>query len=235
MKHLHRLIVGSAAYQRRSDGDSGVAADPDDRLLWRYPRSRLEGEAVRDAALAVAGRLNPEPGGPSIFPELPPGMETRGGWKTSADLAARDRRSIYVFVRRNTRYPMFETFDMPDTHEPCSRRNVTTSPLQALTLLNSKQSLEWAQGFAGRVLQTAGADREKQIQQAFLLAFSRPPTRAERETAEKFFERHRDILSERDQLAVPPKRPADVTDVDAAALVDFCHMLINANEFVYVN
>ena len=65
-------------------------------------------------------------------------MESRGGWKVNAEPAERNRRSIYVFVRRNTRYPMFETFDMPDTHESCSRRNVTTGPIQALTLLNSK-------------------------------------------------------------------------------------------------
>src|SRR5262245_37872672 len=74
-------------------------------------------------------------GGPSVLPELPSGLSVRGGWKVSADEAERDRRSIYILVRRNTRYPMFEAFDMPDTHESCARRNVTTTPVQALTLL----------------------------------------------------------------------------------------------------
>ena len=239
MKHLHRLIVGSAAYQRRSDGDSGAAVDPDDRLLWRYPRSRLEGETVRDAALAVAGRLNPEPGGPSIFPELPPGMETRGGWKTSADLAARDRRSIYVFVRRNTRYPMFETFDMPDTHESCPRRNVTTSPIQALALLNSRLTHEWAQSFAGRVLATAGADEAKQIETAWRLAYGRPPAADEVGASRQFCADQRHIIARRhaasEPVALPSPPLADVDPDHAASLVDLCHALLNSNEFVYRN
>ncbi len=239
LKHMHRLIVGSAAYQRRSDGDSGVAADPDDRLLWRYPRSRLEGETVRDAALSVAGRLNPQPGGPSIFPELPPGMETRGGWKTSADLAARDRRSIYVFVRRNTRYPMFETFDMPDTHESCPRRNVTTSPIQALALLNSRLTHEWAQSFAGRVLAAAGADEAKQIETAWRLAYGRPPGADEVGSSRRFCEDQRRIIARRhagsEPVALPSPTIAGVDPDHAASLVDLCHALLNSNEFVYRN
>src|SRR6185369_14255901 len=111
---------------------------------------------------------------PSIFPELPTGMPTpRGGWKVDTDAAERNRRSVYVFVRRNTRYPMFDAFDMPDAHESCSRRNVTTSPVQALTMLNSKLTLEWAQGFAGRVLDTAGDNVKAEISAAYKLAYLR--------------------------------------------------------------
>src|SRR2546430_738922 len=89
--------------------------------------------------------------GRASSPEVPPGMQSRGGWKVTEDPAERNRPSIYVFVRRNTRYPMFEAFDMPDTHESCPRRSVTTTAPQALTLLNSALSLEWAEGFAARV------------------------------------------------------------------------------------
>ncbi|PYJ80669.1 MAG: hypothetical protein DME22_23655, partial [Verrucomicrobia bacterium] len=214
--------------------------DPDDKLLWRFPRQRLEGEEIRDAALAVSGLLNLNMGGPSIFPELPPGMSpTYSGWKLTREETERNRRSIYVFVKRNTRYPLFESFDMPDTHESCPRRNVTTTPLQALNLLNSELTLQWAESFAGRVIKSVGDDLDKQIDVAYHLAFSRQPDNAEKETVKKFFDRHRAIVGERaaagEALALPPELPERADKVEAATLVDFCHMLINANEFVYLN
>jgi hypothetical protein len=237
LKHLHRVIMTSKTYREASTSRSDAAAiDPEDKLLWRFPRHRLEGEVIRDSALSVAGLLNPKMGGPSIFPELPTGLENRGGWRITNDPEERNRRSIYIFVRRNTRYPMFETFDMPDTHESCARRNVTTSPLQALTMLNDKLTLEWAQNFAARVLKTAGPDRPKQIQSAYQLAFARTPSSDEEKLVEDFFTEHSKILSDsRDLLALPPHLPADADKASAATLVDFCHMLLNSNEFVYLN
>jgi hypothetical protein len=240
MKAMHRLIMNSNVYQQASvvNTPAAAAADPQNTLWWRFPRHRLEGEAIRDAALAVAGELNPKMGGPSVFPELPPGMASRGGWKTSEG-AERNRRSVYVFVRRNTRYPMFESFDMPDTHESCPRRDVTTSPIQALTMLNSAPAMEWAQGLAGRVLEAGHADREVQIAAAYKLAYSRLPTTQEWKMAFDFLRRHRAIVAARarsgGKLASPASLPAGVDAVDAATLVDFCHMLINSNEFVYIN
>ena len=100
----------------------------------------------------MSGLLNPKMGGPSVFPELPDGMGRRAAAGRSRAADERNRRSVYIFVRRNTRYPMLEAFDMPDTHETCPRRNVTTTAPQALTLLNNKMALEWAQAFAGRAL-----------------------------------------------------------------------------------
>jgi hypothetical protein len=243
IKAMHRLIMNSSVYQRASGAAAGAETaarvDPSNTLLWHFPRQRLEGEVVRDAALAVAGELNPKVGGPSVFPELPPGMETRGGWKVSSDLADRNRRSIYVFVRRNTRYPLFETFDMPDTHESCPRRDVTTSPVQALTLLNSSLVLDWARAFASRVLRTAGTSPREQIVIAYRLAYSRPPAPEEVTLALDFFNRQREIVAERaaagGKLAIPESLPDGARAVDAATLVDFCHMLINSNEFVYRN
>jgi hypothetical protein len=241
LKSLHRLIMTSSTYQQ-SSAYSGAAAksDPENKLLWRFPRQRLEGEAIRDSALAVAGMLNSKMGGPSIFPELPTGMPTpRGGWKVNDDANERNRRSVYVFVRRNTRYPMFDSFDMPDPHESCSRRNVTTGPIQALTLLNSKQTLEWAQGFAGRVLDNAGTSMQRQIETAFRLAYGRLPDKSEGRMAEEFFQSHRAVLAERISQGDKPAMPAGVSEsvepIQAAVLVDFCHALINANEFVYRN
>ena len=140
MKPLHRMILTSSAY-RQASGMRPEAAkvDPDNKLFWRFPRQRLEAEVIRDAELYAAGMLNLKMGGPSIFPEVPPGMQSRGGWKVTEDPAERNRPSIYVFVRRNTRYPMFEAFDLPDQNLSCGRRNVSTVPTQALMLLN-----DWA-------------------------------------------------------------------------------------------
>ncbi len=239
-KAMHRLIMNSSVYQQASVADPPLAAeiDPQNTLWWRFPRHRLEGEAIRDAALAVAGRLNPTMGGPSVFPELPQGMASRGGWNTSEG-AERNRRSVYVFVRRNTRYPMFEAFDMPDTHESCPRRDVTTSPVQALTMLNSAPAMEWAEGLAARVLDGGGDNREAQIAVAYRLAYSRPPTAEESKMAFDFLQRQREIVAARarsgGRIAEVASLPAGVDAVDAAALVDFCHMLINSNEFVYIN
>jgi len=238
LKAMHRLIVTSNTYQQSSHfNETAAAVDPQDLWLWRFPRQRLEAEVIRDSALWVAGRLNPAMNGPSVFPELPPGMESRGGWKVTDSAAERDRRSVYVFVRRNTRYPLFEAFDMPDTHESCARRNVTTTAPQALSLLNSRLTLEWAQSFAARVLDAAGPLAENQIDLAFRWAYSRHPDNSEMETARTFFNRQRDLLAEKsgEQLALPTNLGSSGDPLNAAALVDFCHVLINSNEFVYRN
>ncbi len=238
LKKMHRLIMTSNTYQQGSAYRKDAALiDPEDRLLWRFPRQRLEAEVIRDSALATAGLLNTSMGGPSIFPELPPGMETRGGWKVTEEPKERNRRSIYIFVRRNTRYPMFEAFDMPDTHESCPRRNMTTSVTQALFMLNSKLTLEWAQAFAGRVIGIAGSSIEKQIETAYRLAYSRRPDKDEAQTALRFFKRHRALLSERasvrEKPALPPTLPDNIPPGDAAVLVDFCHAIMNSNEFLF--
>jgi hypothetical protein len=238
LKAMHRMILLSNTYQQASS-NAAAPIDAATRLFARYPRHRLEGESIRDAVLAVSGLLNPKMGGPSVFPELPPGLNPRGGWKTSGDVAERNRRSVYVFVRRNLRYPMFEAFDMPDTHESCGRRMQTTTAPQALVMMNSRQVLEAAQSFAGRVLAQAGADRKAQIDAAYRLAFSRRPDPTERDTALSFLASHKPILDERraanEPLALPSSHAEDLDSAEAAALVDFCHMLLNSNEFVYVN
>ncbi len=238
MKAMHRLIMLSNAYQQASTNPA-AAADPSNRLFSRYPRHRLEGEAIRDAILAVSGDLNPKMGGPSVFPELPPGVNPRGGWKLTADEAERNRRSVYVFVRRNLRYPMFQAFDMPDTHESCPRRYVSTTAPQALVLLNSNLVIGSATDFAGRLLEQAGANRRAQVDLAYRLAYSRLPDASERDTAFTFLATHKPILDERlaknEPLALPAKLPEGIDKTEAATLVDFCHMLLNSNEFVYVN
>jgi len=240
IKAMHRLILLSNTYQQSSDFNPEAAkVDPQNKLWWRFQRQRLTGEEIRDAILAVSGQLNPQMGGPSVFPEIPEGMEVRGGWKKNETEEAKNRRSIYVFVRRNSRYPMFHAFDMPDTHESCARRVNTVTAPQALSLLNDKIVLRAAQSFAGRVLKGAGADANSQVTAAYRLALAREPEAAERELALAFLHKQSTLikarLEEKQPVALPPNLTSDVEPAHAAALVDFCHVLLNSNEFVYVN
>ncbi|HTE17745.1 MAG TPA: DUF1553 domain-containing protein, partial [Armatimonadota bacterium] len=239
LKALHRLILTSAAYRQSSAFNPASAAkDPDNQSLWRYRRWRLEGEALRDACLSASGELNPKMGGPSIFPELPEGVGTRGGWTITADAAERNRRSVYVFVRRNLRYPLFEAFDFPDTHEPCARRSVSNTAPQALMLFNSELALKPAQAMAGRLLQEA-ATPEARIDRAYHLAFGRAPEGSERELSLGFLRSQGELIRGRLAKGEPVARPAGAAETldaaEGAALVDFCHALMNANEFLYVD
>ncbi len=241
IKQMHRLIMNSQTYQQSSEFRQAASdEDPLNRLLWRFPPQRLEGEVIRDSMLAVAGRLNHRVGGPSVFPELPMGAsQPRGGWDVPESQHAQDRRSVYVFVRRNSRYPMLESFDMPDTHESCARRSLTTTAPQALALLNSEHTLGWAQGLAGRILDAAGVDRDRQIREGFRMAYSRQPDGWEKDTVLTFFETQRGIIAERaaagEPLLLPDVLPAGMSRQEAAAVVDFAHMLLNSNEFVFGN
>ncbi|MEO7649546.1 MAG: DUF1549 and DUF1553 domain-containing protein [Bryobacteraceae bacterium] len=240
MKKMHRLIMLSNTYQQSSQVNAEAAKiDPDNKLMWRYTRRRLEGEAIRDAMLEVSGQLNLKMGGRGVFPPLPPGVDPRGGWKRDEAASETNRRSVYTFVRRNTRYPMFETFDMPDTHESCARRNATITAPQALELMNNGLVLDWARSFAGRVLNDGGLSPEAQIGRAYRIAFSRQPSAAERAAALDFMNRHMPIVGERlaknEKVPLPDTLPQGIEPARAAALVDLCHMLLNSNEFLYIN
>src|SRR5499426_138612 len=243
VKKMSRLIMLSNAYQQSSAFNAEVAKiDPDDKLLWRFPRRRLMGEEIRDAILLVSGRINWQMGGPSVFPEIPKEMDIRGGWKRNESEDQKTRRSVYTFVRRNSRYPMFQAFDMPDTHESCSRRSVTTTAPQALNLLNDGTILISAQAFAGRVLKEAGDDVNRQIALAYRLAFARAPEADERKMAIDFLDQQSALIKSRIEAKRPVALPSNcdvapdvAAQARAAALVDFCHALFNSNEFVYVN
>ena len=217
MKAMHRLMVTSAAYRQSSDAPAKTLKDdPDNALFGRMARRRLEAEAVRDAILAVAGKLDGRVGGPSVFPDLPPGVQTRGGWERSPSAADRDRRSLYVFARRNLKYPLFDAFDAPDTNVTCPERNVSVNAPQALMLLNSDLVLDYAKAFAKRARATAEApdDPSKLVEQAYQLAFGRAAGPDEVARGVAFLKEHRGKLD--------------------AALADYCHALLNLNEFVFV-
>ncbi len=218
LKHIHRLMVTSAAYRQGTRGATeGLKTDLENKLLWQFPRRRLDGEAIRDAMLAVSGQLNPKAGGPSVFPELPPELQKSVGakWVVSGDIAERNRRSVYVFVKRNLRYPMFTLFDAPDRTETCSRRFATTTAPQALTMLNDGIVIGFGKALADRVTKDVGTDREKFVGRAFVVAIGRPATSEERIAMHGFLTRHKGTAAE--------------------AAADLCHALLNLNEFLYVD
>ncbi|MFO0940588.1 MAG: DUF1553 domain-containing protein [Pirellulales bacterium] len=163
LKSLHRLIVMSATFRQASSCNDPASAqswqqrikqDSDNRLLSRFPRRRLTGEMIRDAMLCCAGTVNHQADGPSVKPPLPAEMLAtllKGQWESSTEEADHHRRSIYVFARRNLRYPIFETFDRPDAGSSCPVRDRSTTALQSLQMINSQFSWNIAQALASRV------------------------------------------------------------------------------------
>ena len=243
VKKMNRLIMLSNTYRQSSANQAEAAkADPEDKLLWRFGRRRLEGEVIRDSMLLAAGELNPKMGGPGVFPPVPDGT-SRGSrylsWKPETDPAEANRRSVYIFVKRNLRYPMFEAFDFPDTSESCARRYATVSPTQPLTLLNDDLVRQWSRALAGRVLNDGGLSPAQQIERAFRIVFNRAPNDDERASVLDFLEQQASKISSRlaanEKLALPDRVPPGMEPARAAAFVDFCQALLNSNEFVYIN
>jgi hypothetical protein len=236
LKAIHRLIVLSATYQQSSIADADAdnrqsainnrqSADPDNRLLWHYPRRRLDAEALRDSLLAVSGQLNPAEGGSSIYPELPDEMKKSAkNWPVSATSAERNRRSVYIAVRRNLRYPMLAMFDAPENNETCARRYVTTTAPQALMLLNDKIVLDVAGRFALRVQHETGDDPVKFIDRAFELALARKPDAEESSATRRFLEDQTEM-----HRGAGAKKPLH------EAVIDLCHSVLNLNEFLFVD
>jgi hypothetical protein len=229
VKKMHRVIMLSSAYQESSSYQApAAAADPDNRLLWRYERHRLESEAIRDSMLFVSGILNLKVGGPGVHPPLPEGTPAPrfGDWKVEKNDEI-NRRSVYVFVKRNLIYPMFAVFDAPNAQETCARRFRTVVPSQSLTLMNNELAMEWAQRLAGRVLDDAGLSPRQQIERAYRLVYSRQPQPDELNAVEDFLSRQTALIASR-QDVTPEK-------VRSGALVDLCNVLLSSNEFLYIN
>jgi hypothetical protein len=221
IKAMQRLILTSATYRQSSQNPAGKAAeaDSDNRLLTRFPHLRLEGEIIRDSVLAASGRLDVDRGGPPVFPPLPEGLDqvqkvqTVNTWETSQGPEAR-RRSIYVFERRSLSLPMLETFDAPVLNAPCERRRTSVTALQPLAMYNSEFINTEAKYFADRVRKEAGPDAREQMEQAFLIALGRPPSATEQSRLRQY----RNALGAADD-----------------ALIGLCRVLLNSNEFVYVD
>ena len=246
IKQLHRNILLSHAYRQSSEHREDLAkADPENKLLAAFPRKRLEAEEIRDAILVASGKLTEQIGGPSVFPPVPENLVGAGNfnadaaWSPSKDPKDNTRRSLYIFSRRSLPYPLLEAFDMANAQQIHSKRDVTTTPLQALTLYNSDIIFQWSQALAGRVIKEAGADESPQLDRLYQILFSRKPDEAEKEILKSFIVQHQKAITDKAEdgklaLAVPvglSEKPSD--PVKAAAFVDLVHTVLNSNEFVY--
>ena len=212
IKQMQRLIMTSEAYQMASEYNDAASAkiDPEDTYLWRYRIQRLEGEIIRDNILSVAGSIDLTMGGPAIFPHVDESfIKTlfRGIYRNQEDGPDVWRRSIYIYQKRTLPNPMLQVFDLPDMSQSFGARYVSTVPTQALQLMNDDFVLNQAQLFADRVKKEAGDDVAKQVDLAYRIALTRPPTQRELTLATDM------ILS--------------------GSLVDFTNVILNLSEFLY--
>ena len=221
LKQMHRLMVLSSAYQMSSKADSmAEEKDPKNELLHRMPIRRLEAEAIRDAMLAVSGRLRRSMGGPSVMPYLTPEMLGRGRPGSSGPLDGDGRRSLYVNVRRNFLTPMFLAFDYPIPFTTIGKRSVSNVPAQALTLMNNPFLVQQADLWAKRVLAEPGQTAKGRVRAMYVSTFGRPPDDAELADALGFLEDQGKQYGRAD---------------NPRAWSDLAHVLLNVKEFIFVN
>jgi hypothetical protein len=247
MKRLHRLIVTSATYRQSSKvTPERLTRDPYNRLLARGPRLRVEGEVVRDIALAASGLLTDKLGGPSVFAPAPgflfqpPASYGPFTW-TEATGPERFRRALYTFRRRSTPYPALQTFDVPPGESACVKRPRSNTPLQALTALNETVFVECARALAARVVREGGATDADRLNYAFRLCVARPPAAAELTELTRLLESQRRRLADgwlnpgeiitgsKDSFGV---LPAGVTPTQLASYTLVARVLLNLDETI---
>ncbi len=224
LKHLHRLILTSATYRQSSQARPELRdVDPNNRLLARQSRLRLDAEIVRDVCLASAGLLSPKMRGPPVNPPQPEGVMTLGQskhvWKPNVG-EDRYRRGIYTQFYRATPHPALNVFDAPDAFSACTRRIRSNTPLQALTLLNDQQFYELAQSLGARVLQDVSASDSERIKYAFQLCLARQPAPDEAKRLQDLFD------SELRQLDGDPRTKR------AEAWTTMARVLLNLDETI---
>ena len=252
LKPIHRLMVTSSAYRQSSVMVPAELAksqhddDPENTLLSKMNRRRMEAEGLRDAMLTVTGELNPKAGGPGVLVPIEKEVEdlifTEAEvvdlWPETADASEHLRRSLYLFRKRNVRYPMFDAFDAPDTQTACPQRGVSTHALQALVMLNSDFAANRAKALAGRVYRESPIGDDAKVIHVYRLVLGRPPRPTEVDRARTFLVKqaalHRRRVSEGRPAAAPTFMTEDDDAAEGAAWVDFALAMLNRNEFVYV-
>ncbi len=239
MKAIHRLIVTSATYRQSSRHRPELARlDPNNHLLARQTRLRLEAEVIRDEGLRASGLLNPALGGPSVFPPQPAGVFrfTQVPREWTADTGAdRYRRGLYTYFWRAAPYPALTVFDAPDAVGACTRRVRSNTPLQALTLLNDEAFLEFAQALAARVLREVPAGETPRLQRLFRLCLARRPALSESQRLERFLSQQLDEFRRAPAEAralLPARLPAETDVPQLAAWTATARVLLNLDEFI---
>ena len=239
-KALHRLITTSATYRQSSHARAELEQlDPKNLWLARQNRFRVEAEIVRDLHLGASGLLNDTIGGPSVRPALPAGIAELGyanqvKWTESTG-TDRYRRGLYIFYQRTVPYPLLTTFDAPDANITCTAREVSNTPLQALTLLNDPTLFECAQALGRRLVEDQpNANTSDRIRYAYKVCLARAPSLRERERVETLY---RDVLA---HCQTEPQRATELTGLtetesrslaELAAWVVVGRTLFNLDEF----
>jgi hypothetical protein len=239
LKKLHRLIVTSNTYKQSSRFRPEVnRVDPNNKLLARQSRLRLDGEIVRDVSLAASGLLSRKIGGPSVFPPQPEGIYrfTQGdkNWKTSPG-EDRYRRGMYTHFWRSAPYPALIVFDAPNSTVSCTRRNRSNTPLQALTLLNDTVWFEFAQGLAQRVLKEPLPTDPERLRYAFRLCLSRQPSRIETQRLLDLFNQQLagfKAAPDDAKALLPPNAAPEMDAPQFAAWTMMARVLMNLDEFI---
>lgn len=237
LKRLHRLIVTSATYRQSSHvSQQLLAEDPENRLLARGPRFRLEAELIRDAVLQSCGLLTVKLGGPSVYPPQPPGITSEGAYGALAWNASpgedRYRRSLYTFMKRTAPFAMFATFDAPSGESCVARREVSNTPLQALTLLNDAMFMEAAQAL-GTSAATLPGELEDRAAWIFRRVLTRPPQAQERTLLLEYFHAQHQRLEAKQLDAAKIAGRGDESDVLVrAAWTLTARALLNLDETI---
>jgi hypothetical protein len=221
IKHMQRVMLLSRAYRMScsTEDPRSEKLDPENRLLHRMPIRRLEGEMIRDAILAVSGRLDRRMFGSGVLPHLSAFMEGRGRPSKSGPLDGAGRRSLYINVRRNFLTPMFLAFDYPTPFSTIGQRTNSNVPAQALTMMNNPFVVEQSQVWAQRVLAQSPTSPAARVRQVYEMAFARPPDHAELAAALEFLAEH---------------HKASGGSTNLRTWADLCHVLMNVKEFVFV-
>jgi mono/diheme cytochrome c family protein len=241
LKQLDRLIVTSATYQQSSAFHSDTRTTPQTQdarpnpLLSRFPRSRLDAELIRDSVLRASGQLSAKIGGPSVFPPQPASVTSEGvyggkSWNESQG-EDRHRRGLYTFAKRSAPYAMFNTFDGPSGEACVARRDVSNTPLQALTLLNDTVILEAAQAL-GRQLAAQAGTIESRVETLFRRCLTRPPSTEERAQLVKFFATQRARFAAGELKATDFAGKGDSDANTRAAWTALARALLNLDEFI---
>lgn len=241
VKKLHRQILLSSVYRQSSAYREDIyKADPENKLLAVFPHKRLEAEEIRDSILVASGKLEEKLGGPSVFPPIPKNLSVGDKWSASKDPKDQNRRSLYIFTRSSVPYPLLQPFDPASAQLVHHKREVTTTPLQALTLLNSDEVRDWSQALAGRVISEAGNNESAQLDRLYQILFSRTPDDTERGALQAFLNNQEQVIKEKAltgkfSIAVPTglKDIQTLNPVRAAAFVDLVHTVVNSNDFSY--
>ncbi|HET7833153.1 MAG TPA: DUF1549 and DUF1553 domain-containing protein [Gallionella sp.] len=248
VKKLHRQILLSSVYRQSSAHRADVfQADPENKLLAVFPRKRLDAEQIRDSLLVASGQLEGRIGGPAVLPPLPGNVNVGNNtfddnplWKVSKDVHDHNRRSLYVFTRRSVPYPMLEVFDPANPQLVHSTRDVTTTPLQALTLFNDDLVFAWSQALAGRVINEAGNSEAAQVDRLYQILFARNADKFEKAALHEFLNKQEKIIQSKAAdgkfvVSIPSgvKTPQAQSPLRLAAFVDLVHTVANSNEFSY--